>query len=367
MLYTDFKDIKLSRLGMGNMRLPRVNNEPKGPIDYPAAKKMIDTAMKAGVNYYDTAYVYHEKTSENFLGEALKDYPRDSYYLATKFYIRSNPDYKAVFEEQLEKLQSEYIDFYLIHCLMDDSYDEYVNSGCIEYFLEKQKEGKIKYLGFSSHASPAVLEKFANHHKWDFAQIQLNYFDWLYGTAKEEYEILTNLNYPIIVMEPIRGGRLSQLSNEAEKILKDAKPDWSVSSWALRWVMSLDNVAVVLSGMTKPIHMEDNLSTVETFAKLTEKENATLMHACETHKKYLSIPCTGCRYCCDDCPVQINIPAVIDIYNKFKVEGLGELRALKTIDSVGTPLDCVGCGMCTHHCPQSIDIPGVMNKLKELL
>jgi predicted aldo/keto reductase-like oxidoreductase len=143
MIYKDFKDIKLSRLGMGNMRLPRVNNEPKGPIDYPAAKKMIDTAMKAGINYYDTAYVYYEKTSENFLGEALKEYSRDSYYLATKFYIRSNPDYKAVFEEQLAKLQSDYIDFYLVHCLMDDSYDEYVNSGCIEYFQQlKNYESK---------------------------------------------------------------------------------------------------------------------------------------------------------------------------------------------------------------------------------
>lgn len=367
MIYKDYKDIQLSRLGMGNMRLPRVNNDSKGAIDYDAAKKMIDSAMANGVNYYDTAYVYHEQTSENFLGKALKDYFRDSYYLATKFYIRSNPDYKAVFEEQLAKLQTDYIDFYLIHCLMDDSYDEYVNSGCIEYFLEMKKEGKIKYLGFSSHASPAVLKKFAQHHDWDFVQIQLNYFDWKYGTAKEEYEILKDLNISIMVMEPIRGGRLSQLSDEAEQILKEAKPQWSISSWALRWVMSLDQVQVVLSGMTKPIHMEDNLKTVNDFTPLTEEEKDILMKACEVHKKYLSIPCTGCRYCCDDCPSQINIPEVLGIYNRFKVEGLGELKALKTIDSMGGPLDCISCGMCTHHCPQSIDIPSIMSKLQELL
>ena len=143
MIFKDYKDIKLSRLGMGNMRLPRVNNEPKGEIDYDAAKAMIDSAIASGINYYDTAYVYHEHTSESFLGKALKEYPRDSYYLATKFYIRSNPDFKAVFEEQLANLQTDYIDFYLIHCLVDDSYDEYVNSGCIEYFLEKQKKPKI--------------------------------------------------------------------------------------------------------------------------------------------------------------------------------------------------------------------------------
>lgn len=367
MLYKDFNDIKLSRLGMGNMRLPRVNNDPKGAIDYNAAKAMIDTAIKNGINYFDTAYVYHEKTSENFLGEALKDYPRDQYYLATKFYIKANPDYKAVFEEQLEKLQTDYIDFYLIHCLMDDTYDEYVNSGCIEYFLGKQKEGKIKYLGFSSHASPEILKKFATHHKWDFAQIQLNYFDWMYGSAKEEYQILKDLNYPIIVMEPIRGGRLSQLSQEAEDMLKAKRPQWSISSWALRWVMSLSQVQVVLSGMTKPIHIENNLETVNDFKPLTDEEKEVLMNACQIHKKYLSIPCTGCRYCCDDCPMQINIPEVINIYNRFKVEGLGELKKLKDIDSVGSPIDCIGCGMCTHHCPQSIDVPNIMAKLQELL
>lgn len=367
MIYKDYKDIQLSRLGMGNMRLPRVNNDPKGEIDYDAAKKMIDTAIANGINYFDTAYVYHEQTSETFLGKALKEYPRDSYYLATKFYIRANPDYKAVLEEQLEKLQTDYIDFYLIHCLMDDSYDEYVNSGAIEYFLQAQKEGKIKYLGFSSHASPEVLKKFASHHQWDFAQIQLNYFDWKYGTAKEEYEILKELNLPVVVMEPIRGGRLSTLSEEAETILKAAHPEWTTSSWALRWVMSLDQVQVVLSGMTLPQHMEDNLKTANEFTPLTDADNAVLMEALEAYHKFLSVPCTGCRYCCDDCPMQINIPEVLTVYNKYKVNGKGELKALKDIDTVNGPEACIGCGMCTHHCPQSIDVPGIMAEIAGLL
>ena len=367
MKFKDYKNIQLSRLGMGNMRVPRVNNEPKGEIDYPAAKAMIDSAMANGINYYDTAYVYHEHTSEAFLGKALKDYPRDSYYVATKFYIRSNPDFKAVFEEQLNNLQTDYIDFYLIHCLVDDSYDEYVNSGCIEYFLEMQKEGKIKHLGFSSHASPEVLKKFAMHHDWDFVQIQLNYFDWKYGTAKEEYEILEALNIPVMVMEPIRGGRLSTLSEDATAILNAAHPEWTPSSWALRWVMSLPQVCVVLSGMTFPQHMEDNLKTANDFEPLTETEEATLMEALEAYHRYLSVPCTGCRYCCDDCPMQINIPEVLGIYNKFKVNGKGELKALKDIDTVNGPEACIGCGMCTHHCPQSIDIPTIMAEIAGLL
>ncbi len=367
MIYKEYKDLKLSRLGMGNMRLPRVNNEPKGAIDYDAAKAMIDAAYAAGINYYDTAYVYHEHTSESFLGKALKEYPRESVNMATKFYIRSNPDYKAVFEEQCANMQTDYIDFYLVHCLMDDSYDEYVNSGCIEYFAQLKKEGRIKHLGFSSHASPAVLKKFAMVHDWDFVQIQLNYYDWHYGTAKEEYEILKELNLPIVVMEPIRGGRLSNLCDEAVEILKACHEDWTPSSWALRWVMSLDQVLVVLSGMTFPQHMTDNVKTASEFIPLTDEEQAVLLKALEAYKKFLSVPCTGCRYCCDDCPMHINIPEVIGVYNKYKVSGKGALEELKTIETENGPDACIGCGMCTHHCPQSIDIPGIMAELAGLL
>ena len=222
-------------------------------------------------------------------------------------------------------------------------------------------------MGFSSHASPEVLKKFVDLYDWDFVQIQLNYFDWNYARTKEEYDILVEKNIPIMVMEPIRGGRLSNLCDEAVNILNEAHPDWTPSSWALRWVMSLEGVQVVLSGMTLPIHMEDNLKTANEFIPLTEDEKETLMKACDAYRKYLSVPCTGCRYCCDDCPAQINIPEVINIYNLMKIDEGAAMEKLKAMDPDHNPSACIGCGMCTHHCPQSIDVPGIMVELQAKL
>lgn len=220
-----YKTITLSRLGMGNMRLPTEGDAPGAPIDYARASEMIDKLMKSGVNYYDTAYVYHSGESEKFLGDTMKKYPRDSYCLATKYFIQADPDYKKVFEEQLARLQTDHIDFYLIHGIFDTTYQQYIDSGCIEYFAEQKRLGKIRYLGFSSHAKPEHLATFADYRDWDFAQIQLNYFDWFYGTAKAEYEELQKRNIPIMVMEPVRGGRLASLTPETEARLKAAHPD----------------------------------------------------------------------------------------------------------------------------------------------
>ncbi|MBE5936618.1 MAG: 4Fe-4S dicluster domain-containing protein [Lachnospiraceae bacterium] len=362
----NFKDISLSRLGMGNMRLPVENDKDGAPIDYDRAESIIDYAIDNGITYFDTAYVYHSGESEKFLGKALMKHPRDSFFVATKFLIFASKDYKAVFEEQLERLQTDHIDFYLIHGINDSIYQEYIDLGCIEYFEEQKRAGRIKYLGFSSHASPDKLKIFAEYRDWDFAQIQLNYYDWVYGSAKKEYEILKELNIPIMVMEPVRGGRLATLSEGAQKILKDAHPDWSVASWALRWVKNLSQVQVVLSGMSNMEQIVDNVSTFSDDVEFTKADEEVLMKALEVFKSEITVPCTSCRYCCDDCPSKIEIPKFLNFYNRYKSDGNWVLGQINDIESEGRPADCIACGACATQCPQGINIPEVMQELNRL-
>ena len=250
MRYKEFKgSAKLSMLGMGAMRLPVIGGD-QGNIDYEKAKAIIDRAYQGGVNYYDTAYIYHNGKSEEFLGKALAEYPRESYYVADKFNLQAEPDYKKQFPEQLSRLNMEYIDFYLIHGIQDAWMDQFLECGALRYFDELKKQGKIRNLGFSFHASPNSLRKLLKIYPWDFVQIQLNYLDWHYGDAKELYEILEEAEIPIMIMEPVRGGKLANLTPEAEAILKEADPEASIASWALRFVMSRPQVQVVLSGMS---------------------------------------------------------------------------------------------------------------------
>lgn len=263
MQYKEFKSsAKLSMLGMGAMRLP-VIGEDQGNIDYGKAKAIIDRAYQGGVNYYDTAYIYHNGKSEEFLGKALAEYPRESYYVADKFNLQAEPDFKKQFPEQLSRLNMEYIDFYLIHGIQDAWMDQFLESGALRYFDELKKQGKIKNLGFSFHASPASLRKLLKIYPWDFVQIQLNYLDWYYGDAKELYEILEEAEIPAMIMEPVRGGKLASLIPEAEAIFKEADPEASIASWALRFVMSRPQAQVVLSGMSNLEQVEDNLHTFQ--------------------------------------------------------------------------------------------------------
>lgn len=368
MIYKPFRDISLSRLGMGNMRLPVAEGStgPNPKIDWAKAQEIIDYAMSHGINYYDTAYIYNDGDSERFLGSALQKYPRDSYYLATKFFIQATPNPEPVFEEQLERLKTNHIDFYLLHSLSEENVEDYLNSGYIDYFLEQQKKGSIRYLGFSSHAEAETLERFASHHQWDFAQLQINYFDWQYGTAKEQYRVLEVRNIPIMVMEPVRGGRLADLTPEANERLKAAHPDWSIASWALRFVKSLPQVQVILSGMSTLGQIADNVATFSDDAVLSETDTKLLMTACERFRSQIQIPCTACRYCCSGCPMKINIPAYLKIYNDYKVTGAWALSYLPGVQSKGTPADCIGCGACASHCPQSIRVPELMAELAEL-
>lgn len=366
MVYKDFKDgIKLSRLGMGNMRLPKKPGGGDGDIDYEKGQEIIDYAMAHGINYYDTAYVYHSGKSEEFVGAALRKYPRDSYYIATKYNINANPDYEDTFNTQLERLGVDRIDFYLLHAIGDNTADKYLTNGCIEFFMQKKAEGKIKYLGFSEHCSPATLEKVASHHKWDFAQMQLNYFDWNYSTSKQEYEILEKHGIPIVVMESVRGGRLSSLTPEAEALLKNAHPDWSISSWAFRWLKRLPQVQLCLSGMTTLDQMIDNVNTYSDDYALTDEEEKLLFKACDMFHEQVKVPCTACRYCTDGCPAKINIPEVLKVYNAYKLDGPWALMGMRNVDSEGKPTDCIQCGACTVECPQSISVPEIMQELAE--
>ena len=357
-----FRDTELSRLGMGTMRLPTEGDVDGASIDYPRAEAIVDYAMASGVNYYDTAWTYHGGTSEDFLGHALAArYPRDSFHVATKYYIQAERDYRRVFETQLKRLHVGYVDFYLIHSVTDATYRDYLDSGCVDYFLEQRHRGRIRYLGFSSHATPQVLRAFADAYgrPWDFAQIQCNYLDWEYSTTHEEYELLKERSMPIMVMEPVRGGRLAKLTPAAERPLRAAHPDWSLASWALRWVRALPQVQTVLSGMSNLAQVADNVRTFSDEATLSEEDRGLLASARTAFHDELSVPCTACRYCTDGCPARIDIPDVLAAYNRYRMgssEALADVRSL----AGGQPEDCVGCGACVAHCPQGIDIHAIM-------
>lgn len=366
MIYKNFMNIQLSRLGMGVMRLPVVGDDPNGAIDYEKAQEIIDYAMNHGINYYDTAYVYHNGESESFLGKAMVKYQRSSYYLATKFNIDANPDYRTVFEEQLRNLNTDYIDFYLLHGLVESNIDRYLESGCIEYFEEQQKMGRIKYLGFSSHAASAALQRVADYRKWDFAQIQMNYIDWEFSTTKEEYELLMERKIPIMVMEPVRGGRLADLGEELNSRLRKEKPEWSIPSWAFRWLKGKEGIFVCLSGMSALSQIQDNVSVFDAEEALTEKQTEMLKDVANELKKSMSVPCTGCRYCCSECPKGLEIPQLLEAYNMYKYVGWWKGNELDGITEGKRPSACLGCGKCLKHCPQKIEIPTLLAKLKEL-
>lgn len=367
MQYKKFKSsAKLSMLGMGAMRLPVVGGD-QGNIDYEKAKAIIDRAYQGGVNYYDTAYIYHNGKSEEFLGKALAEYPRESYYVADKFNLQAEPDYKKQFPEQLSRLNMEYIDFYLIHGIQDAWMDQFLECGALRYFDELKKQGKIRNLGFSFHASPDSLRKLLKIYPWDFVQIQLNYLDWYYGDAKELYEILEEAEIPIMIMEPVRGGKLANLTPEAESILKEADPEASIASWAFRFVMSRPQVQVVLSGMSNLEQMEDNLHIFSETACLTEEEEALVKKAADEFRSKVGVGCTACRYCTPNCPIGLDIPKILSLYNDVKLVN-EEWRATfaDAMPEGKRPEDCIGCGACTGHCPQSLDVPAVMKEMAEI-
>ena len=367
MQYAEFRDgIRLSRLGMGNMRLP-VLDQPGQPIDHEKAKAIIDEAMRQGINYYDTAYIYHNGESESFLGKALAEYPRNSFYIADKFNFQAQPDFRKQFDEQLERLQTDYIDFYMLHGIQDNFVDDILPSGCIEYFDELRKQGKIRYLGFSFHASVDNLKKMLKAYRWDFVQIQLNYYDWEYGNQRALYEILAEANIPVMVMEPVRGGLLAKLNPESKALLEKADPSASPASWALRWVKSLPAVCVILSGMGDLDMLADNVRTISESPDLSEKEMETVRNAAALLRREISLPCTGCRYCVPNCPKGLDIPSLLIAYNDYKSDSAWRLMNLFGLPEENRPSACINCGKCTAHCPQGLSVPAAMEEMAKIM
>lgn len=362
----DTEKIKnISRLGFGCMRLPQLN----GKIDEKRAFEMVDLAYQNGINYFDTAFNYHNGESEIFIGKALDQYPRQSYYLATKlpiWLINSEEDVLNIFNQQLEKLDKDYIDFYLIHCLDKKNFEIVKKYNVVETLIKLKNQHKILHLGFSFHDKYEVFEEIINYHNWDFCQIQLNYMDVFYQAGIKGYNLATKKNIPVIVMEPIKGGLLANLPQELSEKLKKKPYSKTDSSFALRFVASFDNVLTILSGMSTLEQVEDNLNTFENYHALTDEENKQINQVVQLLNQRLKNGCTGCKYCAN-CPKNIEISRIFYHWNQYGVYDLKEQFAeqmikLKNINHFVD--ECINCKQCEAKCPQHISIT---NDFKRLL
>lgn len=368
MIYKDFKGMKLSALGMGAMRLPVIDGKDS-QVDFEETKKMVDHSMKNGINYYDTAWGYHEGNSETVMGKALSSYPRDSFFLADKFpgYDLGNMDkVESIFEKQLEKCGVEYFDFYLFHNVCEMNIDSYTDEkyGIMEYLMKQKKSGRIRHLGLSVHGSRSVLERFLDAYgsEMEFCQIQLNYMDWEFQKAKEKVELLNERNIPIWVMEPLRGGQLASLDAAFEEKLKALRPYETVPAWAFRFLQTVPGVTVTLSGMSDFQQLQDNISTFQTERPLSDEEFSVLEGIADSIIKRTALPCTACRYCTSHCPQHLDIPMLLELYNEHCSTEAGFIApmALSAIDEDKRPSACIGCRSCEAVCPQQIKISEAM-------
>jgi predicted aldo/keto reductase-like oxidoreductase len=369
MLYNDFQGLKLSALGFGTMRLPVLAD---GQIDQEELDRMVDAAMAAGVNYYDTAYPYHGSMSEPAIGRSLARYPRESWYLATKFPGHQNvhgvkpllPE--EVFEEQLLKCGVDFFDFYLIHNVNENSLAYYGNpeNRFMDYFVEQKKNGRIRHLGFSCHGSIDTLNRFLDAYGDDmeFCQLQLNYLDWTFQQGREKTEILARRGIPVWVMEPLRGGKLAKLAPEHEETLKALRPDEEIPAWAFRFLQSVPSVTVILSGMSDEVQLEKNLKTFSEDRPLNEEEMKALTDVAAKMLSRGTVPCTACHYCVSHCPMGLDIPRLLSLYNEHAYTGGGFIApmALSALPEDKRPGACLQCRSCEQVCPQQIRISEVL-------
>jgi len=368
MEYRKIGENKVSLLGFGCMRFPTKD----GKIDEALSEEMIDIAIKSGVNYLDTAFPYHGGESELFVGKILKKYDRESLYLATKLPIwdvNTLDDAKRLFNEQLTKLDVEYVDFYLIHALDKNRWKKVLELNILDYLDELVKEGKIRNLGFSFHDDYPVFEEILSYRKWDFCQIQYNYIDTDIQAGDKGYELSVKLGVPLVIMEPVKGGVLAMLPEDVTAPLKSIRPEASTASWALRWVANHENVKVILSGMSSYEQVMDNLKTFEKFEPLTDEEEAAIKGVADTINSRTRNGCTGCRYCMP-CPFGVDIPRAFSIWNEYGKYG-NERKAVKRYFDE-TPAEkladvCQKCGACEAECPQHLNIRDDLDRLHEEL
>ena len=375
MIYKQFQDIRLSALGLGAMRLPVLDGKD-AQIDEPAAQEMVDYAMEHGVNYYDTAWGYHSGQSELALGRALARYPRESFYLATKFpgYDLNNMGrVEEIFEAQLKKCQVDYFDFYLFHNVCEMNIDAYLDPqyGINAYLAAQKANGRIRRLGFSAHGSVPVMRRFLEAYgdHIEFCQLQINYLDWTFQDAKAKVELLKEYNIPVWVMEPLRGGRLAKLGESHTRRLNALRPDEATPAWAFRFLQTIPEVTMILSGMSNMVQLQDNVHTFETEKPLTEDELSELMEIADEILGKKALPCTACRYCTTHCPQGLDIPELIKLYNEhnFTEGGFIAPMALSAYPEEKKPSACVGCRSCEAVCPQQIKISEVMKDFTEKL
>ena len=378
MIYKKFQNIELSNLGLGTMRLPNKGINGDTPIDEEETAKMVEYAINNGVNYFDTAWGYHNGESETVIGKILSKYPRDKFYLATKFpgYDLSNMDkVEEIFEKQLEKCKVDYFDFYLFHNVYEKNVDPYLDEkhGILKYLLKQKENGRIKHLGFSCHGSLDVMKKFLNAYGkyMEFCQIQLNYLDYDFQDAKAKVELLNELNIPIWVMEPLRGGKLAKLTDEQEKELKELRPNETIPALAFRFLQSIPGVTMVLSGMSSMEQLKENRETFNEEKPLNDNEMKILLHIANKMVNNKVLPCTACRYCTSHCPMKLDIPKLLALYNEHTFTGGGFIApmAISALPEDKRPSACIGCRSCEAVCPQQIKISEAMadfaNKLGE--
>lgn len=357
------------KLGFGLMRLPRLDPADEGSIDLEQTKQMVDTFLQRGFTYFDTAWMYCAFKSENAVKDVLTSrHPRESYTLATKLhaaYIHSLDDRDAVFNTQREKTGVDYFDYYLLHDMGAERYEIYKKYDCFSWIAEKKRQGLIRHMGFSFHDTAEVLDQILTEHpEMEFVQLQINYLDWdSEGVQSRKcYEVATKHGKPVIVMEPVKGGTLAKLPVAAEKLLRQADPDASVPSWAVRFAASLPNVKMVLSGMSSTEQLLDNTGFMQDFVPLTQQEQTVIAQVVDTINASIAIPCTGCAYCTEGCPMHIAIPKYFSLYN-------ADLQELKDKDftsqgayydnltlKFGKASDCIACGQCESVCPQHLPI-----------
>ena len=371
MIYNKFCDKEISMLGMGCMRFPVLDN---GEVDFLKTEELIDLCIKEGVNYFDTAWFYHGGKSEETMGKILKKYKRESFYLATKMPgndFKSKDEVIALFEKQLKDCQVEYFDFYLFHNVCEDNINIFTdeNLGIIDYLKEQKEKGRIKHLGFSTHGSLKLIEEFIKDNRdiIEFCQIQLNWLDWTLQDAKAKVELLQKYNLPIWVMEPVRGGRLAKLSDEDEKNLKDLRPEESVPAWAFRFIQSIPDVKMVLSGMSDKNQLEDNLKTFSENKPLTDKERNIIFKIADKILSKKTLACTDCKYCIEECPKKIEIPKILSLYNNMcLIKKEPDYNTVKEKTNI-LPSECIGCKACEKKCPQGIKISEIMKDFSEQL